>query len=346
MKKITILLTCICVLIIFPSCDKTKSGIWLVPNDEVRDGGPGKDGIPSIDSPEFASVMETNYLVDEDLIIGIKIGNEIRGYTHEVLDYHEIVNDEIGSDQFAVTYCPLTGTAIGWDRVINGRATTFGVSGLLYNSNLIPYDRATDSNWSQMRLDCVNGELINTNIDTYPLIETDWLTWQKFFPDSKVITTNTGFSRNYGQYPYGGYKDSERLIFDVSPMDDRLSAKERVLGVIVNDVAKVYRFDTFSSDPVVIVEDEFEGQQYIVVGSKRDNYMVAYRNTIDGQLLQFTPIQNNRHMLMEDNEGNQWNIFGEAISGPRQGQQLEAMVNYIGYWFSLGAFYPGAEIFE
>ena len=124
---------------------------WLIPEGLVRDGGPGKDGIPAISDPKFTQASAVDYLKDEDLVIGLKYNEEIKVYPHIILDWHEIVNDEIDEFAFALTYCPLTGTAINWNRKLNGITTTFGVSGLLYNSNLIPYDRETDSNWSQMQ---------------------------------------------------------------------------------------------------------------------------------------------------------------------------------------------------
>ena len=317
---------------------------WLIPVNEVRDGGPGKDGIPSIDDPKFQDVSAIDYLADEDLIIGIKIGDQIRGYTHPVLDWHEIVNDRIDDEQFAITYCPLTGTASGWNRIVNNKVTTFGVSGLLYNSNLIPYDRATDSNWSQIRLDCVNGDLKETIVQTYPLIETTWRTWKSLFPNSKVLTEETGYNRRYGNYPYGNYKTSNDLIFNVNPMDDRLHPKERVLGVLVNNKARVYQFKKFDDAPTVVIQDQFEGESYVVIGSKTHNFLVAYKSVLDGKELSFSVMSDDGTGIFSDDEGNKWNLFGEAIEGPRQGQRLEAITSFMGYFFAWGAFYPMPRI--
>ena len=133
---------------------------WSIPSNQVFDGGPGKDGIPALVNPAMVSSVQANYLTDNDLVIGFKVGDDVRAYPHQILDWHEIINDVVGEQPLAITYCPLTGTGIGWNRVISGNTTTFGVSGLLFNTNLIPYDRSTDSNWSQMKLECVNGQLI------------------------------------------------------------------------------------------------------------------------------------------------------------------------------------------
>lgn len=344
------------IVLLFASCNKEtvsqQSADWLIPADEILDGGPGKDGIPSVDNPNFASVAETSYLADSDLVVGFKNGDLVRAYPHQILDWHEIVNDEVGDIGVAITYCPLTGTAIGWDRMIGGEMTSFGVSGLLYNTNLLPYDRKTDSNWSQMRLDCVNGELEGQQIQTHQVIETTWATWKMMFPESEVMTTETGISRSYGTYPYlnaGGldYRVDDWLLFNVTPFDDRLSNKERVLGVIDGSEAKTYRFSSFTEEAVNVIQDDFNGQNLVIVGSQSMNFLAAFQSSLaDGTSLSFEPIQNGEAAIMLDNEGNKWNLFGEAIEGARLGQKLENAESYLGYWVGWGAFYPDAEIHE
>ena len=209
-------------MLFFMSCGPTVSTEWLIPVNEVRDGGPGKDGIPSIDKPKFTDVASVNYLADDDLVFAFRVDNEIHVYPHRILDWHEIANDEVGGFPIAINYCPLTGTGMGWDRIIDGKETTFGVSGLLYNSNIIPYDRKTDSNWSQIRLECVNGELSGTKPVIHQLVETTWATMRAMYPEAQVLTLETGFSRDYNRYPYGAYREQENLFFPVSRTDGRL----------------------------------------------------------------------------------------------------------------------------
>ncbi len=238
---------------IYPDSDRgdfagekiTGSGDWLVPANQVRAGGPGKDGIPAVSNPSFTTFSLGDHLGSVELVIGFRVGDEIRGYPHSVLDWHEIVNDKIDNTAFSVIYCPLTGTGTVWNASIDGQETTFGVSGLLYNSNIIPYDRRTDSNWSQLFDKSINGTLIGTRPENFQVVETTYATWRKMFPTSKVMTHNTGFARNYDRYPYGGYKSAEELIFPVEFLDNRLHPKERVHVVIVNDKAKAYRFKSF-----------------------------------------------------------------------------------------------------
>ncbi len=320
-------------------------GDWLIPQNEVRDGGPGKDGIPALQDPQRVSVDDptNHYLEDEDLMLGYYYNGEVVAYPHDILDWHEIINDKVGGQAIAVTYCPLTGTGIGWGRMIEEDITTFGVSGLLYNSNLIPYDRKTGSNWSQIRLECVNGSLIGAEPVILPLIEMPWKTWKKLFPGSMVISTSTGHSRSYGSYPYGSYKTSNSLFFPAIPADDRLHSKERVLSVVQGSSARVYRFENFDVG-LSVIQDEFKGTNLLVAGI-RDEYMVAFNaKTKDGQVLEFSAGVDAGTLV--DKEGNEWNLFGTAISGPRKGEQLNPLKSFMAYWFSIGAFYPEPEIYD
>ncbi|MGB3152860.1 MAG: DUF3179 domain-containing (seleno)protein, partial [Maribacter sp.] len=189
---------------------------WSIPLSEVLDGGPGRDGIPALVNPELVSVSEASFLSNDDLVILFKNGNDVRDYPHLILDWHEIVNDNVGDISLAITFCPLTGTGIGWSRIIDGAETTFGVSGLLYNTNLIPFDRQTNSNWSQILNESVNGELIGTPAELYQLLETNWATATEMYPSLRVVSINTGFSRTYGTSPYGDYNtNNERFLFPV-----------------------------------------------------------------------------------------------------------------------------------
>ena len=178
------------------------------------------------------------------MVLIIKVGDVVKAYPHPILDWHEIVNDDIQGKKLAITYCPLTGTGIAWNRMLEGSETTFGVSGLLYNTNLMPYDRLTNSTWSQQRLDCVNGQLRGQTAETYTLVETTFETMKKFYPKGLVLNTETGFNRSYGRYPYGDYKiNDERLVFPISKEDRRLDLKERTLGVLLPSGDKrVYSF--------------------------------------------------------------------------------------------------------
>ena len=316
---------------------------WLIPIEEVRDAA-GKDGIPSIDSPEFGKVDEvSSTLTDDLLVIGIKEGNIIKAYPHFILDWHEIVNDNLGDVSVAVTYCPLTGTAIGWNSMIKGSKTTFGVSGFLYNNNLIPYDRLTDSNWSQIGLQCVNGELAGDKPEIISLIETTWGVWKSMYSRSSILNTNTGTNRPYDNYPYGDYKTNNGfLLFPLNPSDERLPNKERVHAIIDNNGSKVYRFNSFVGGGVII--DTFKGKEILVVGDQ--STIVSFELNAINSTLNFEYAYNGSETFFKDNQGTEWNIFGEAISGPGIGNKLNPKTSFMAYWFSIGAFYPNAVIYS
>jgi Protein of unknown function (DUF3179) len=320
------------------------SGEWLIPKDEVFDGGPGRDGIPSVDNPQFTDVGGSSYLLENDLVIGVKIDGVLRAYPHPILDWHEIVNDEINGKKLAITYCPLTGSAIAWKREGIVSNSTFGVSGFLYNSNQIPYDRGSKSNWSQMKLQCVNGPLIGNEIEMNKIIETTYKTWREMYPASKLLSTNTGFDRQYGNYPYGSFKTNDDLIFPVSNEDNRLQKKERVLGLIAGGQTMAFVIKSFSAD-VSIKNVTFGGEEFIVIGSSGKNYAAAYKRKLDdGTTLEFTITQGDLPLVMMDNEGTKWDIFGEAIEGPRAGESLQQAKAFIAYWFGWAAFYPNTLI--
>lgn len=318
---------------------------WLIPENEIRDGGPGKDGIPALTGPKFIPAGEVSYLEDSDLVLGFADGDDVRAYPHNILDWHEIVNDDTPNHTLAVIYCPLTGTGIGWDRMINDKKTTFGVSGLLFNSNIIPYDRETGSNWSQLLLKSVNGKLIGSLPKTHNLVETTWGTWKSMYPSSKVVSNSTGHNRNYRQYPYGSYKSNSNLIFPVSNSDNRLHPKQRVLGIIISGKAKAYPISRFSG-PFSLVNDTFSGKNLVIAGNAERNILIAFeRDLPDGTQLTFQPVHNGLPAILTDNEGTRWDVFGRGIDGPRNGQQLNTVVQMMGYWFAFATFYPGIDLY-
>lgn len=318
---------------------------WLIPRNRVVDGGPGKDGIPALSSPQFVTVSQAAYLSDNDLVVGYRNGNDIRAYSHNILNWHEIVNDDVTGDKLAVVYCPLTGTATGWNRMLPTGETTFGVSGLLYNTNVIPYDRKTNSNWSQMLLKSVNGSLSGTDASNLQVIETTWKTWKEMFPSSKIISTSTGFNRNYSSYPYGDYRTNHNsLLFSIEPDDNRIPRKERVLGIIKDGKAKVYRFSSLNTANGII-EDVFRGESLVITGDAQKNIMIAFEKKLpDGSIPTFI-LENSGVGLLKDQFGNIWDAFGVAVSGPLAGQKLNSPVFIMGYWMAFGSFYPNAEIF-
>lgn len=328
------------------SCD--LSGDWLIPRENVFDGGPGCDGIPALTDPEMVAVGAIDFLDDDALVLVADNGpGHTNIYAHNLLDWHEIINDNADGQPLAIVYCPLTGTGIGWDRRVNGSTTSFGVSGVLYNTNIVPYDRATSSNWSQQRMQCVNGERAGERPKSTNLLELRWKDAKSLYPNALVTSDNTGINRNYQSYPYGDYRTNDsNLIFPVENDDNRLPRKERVLGVMGVEVAKAYRFNSFAATGWSLLTDNFDGRELVLVGSQNPEAITVFDRTLtDGTLLAFTLENTTGTNVLRDQEGNVWDLHGRAVSGPRAGEKLKAPDAMIGYWFSWGAFYPGLEIY-
>lgn len=334
------------------SSDKQNSSDWLIPENLVMYGGVPKDGIPALTNPVFvpASSLYAGYVEDNDLVIGIMVNNEARAYPHKILDRHEIVNDTIQNTPVGIVYCPLTGSGIGWDRKINGEITEFGVSGLLYNSNVIPYDKNTDSYWTQMGLICIRGDLKGQKVTTVPVIETTWATWKEMFPETKVISSQTGYYSNYRNYPYirngEDYRESDFLIFPITNYDNRMRRKEKVHGLIIDESAKAYPISSFDRE-IETINDILNLTPVVVAGSSQKHFAVSFIRTVeDGTVLEFSPVQGLLPIVMQDNEGTTWDVFGNGVEGPRKGSRLRQVESFDAYWFAWGTFYPDIDIYK
>ncbi|MEX2463434.1 MAG: DUF3179 domain-containing protein [Balneolaceae bacterium] len=308
---------------------------WLIPESQIFVGA-GRDEIPSIDNPSFKPVNEITFLDEDELILGIKIDGVIKGYPHQILNYHEIINDRIADTPIAITFCPLTGSGMAWDRVVNGRETTFGVSGLIHKNNLIAYDRATDNFWSQMLEMSVNGSLQSEKTNSYTIVEMNWSAWKKAFPKSMVLSGETGFDRNYRVYPYGRdyNQKNDFLLFPVHLEDDRLERKTLLHGIFYETNLHVFPIEYFPEE-FKILNRNISGNEVVIAGSSKDEMAVSYsRVADDGNVLLFFESEKELPILMKDNEGNEWDLFGECVSGERKGEKLNRLPSYNAYWFA------------
>ncbi|MBL4885359.1 MAG: DUF3179 domain-containing protein [Planctomycetaceae bacterium] len=221
-----------------------------VPRKEVHGGGPPKDGIPAISKPQFISATQATYLKPEDRVIGVHLENISRAYPIAILNYHEIINDKIGKLPIAVSYCPLCDSAVVFDRRLKNGEREFGVSGLLFNSNVLMYDRKgkPESLRSQMMTQAVSGESVNEHLKTLPLELTTWKSWKTRHPKTEVLSNQTGHHRDYSRSPYAGYFQSPKLMFPVDKTDKRLPAKSPVLGIWTSKSSRAYSLASFTED--------------------------------------------------------------------------------------------------
>ncbi len=213
-----------------------------VPADQILDGGTPKDGIPAILQPKFVSVSDAAFLMPSDRVVGVVVKGKARAYPLKILNWHEVVDDAVGGTPLAATFCPLTQSAIVYDRKLQKKPLTVGVSGKLYESNLLFYDKATESLWSQIKGEAIAGPLTGKRLEPLPSVVTAWAVWRKAHPDTVVLDISTGYSRNYGINPYESYESSDQIMFPVTPLDDRLPAKERVLGLTINQADEAFPF--------------------------------------------------------------------------------------------------------
>lgn len=319
---------------------------WLIPAGEVVDGGPGKDGIPAIDEPNFEAASTISSVAPDTLVVVTRYNDQVKAYPHDIMDWHEIVNDGSTDDPFSVSYCPLTGSAVAWKGDANQFRRSYGVSGLLYNSNLIIYDRQTDSHWSQMLELAVEGQRRGETPDKVQVVEMTFDTLRQMYPNADVMTRETGWqnSRDYDRYPYGFYLSHEGLLFPVEPVDNRLNLKSRVIGIRNEAGSKVYQLDGFGTDTQAI-NDQIGSLNFVAVGNTDLDFAAIYdRELDDGSILAFTPLQDDLPNVMTDDEGNVWDIFGRATAGPRTGTQLKKTDSYTAFWFAWAAFFPDPQI--
>ncbi len=236
----------------------------LVPIDSIEMGGPPRDGIPAIDAPKFISAECADFLQADDRVLGISRGGVNKAYPIQILNRHEIVNDRVGTEAIVVTYCPLCGSGVAFVSRVADTALTFGVSGLLYNSDVLLYDRQTESLWSQLAAKAISGSLKGHQLVQLPLRHTSWQHWRELHPDTQVLSKDTGFDViDYDQNPYAMYEFSDQLWFSVSHSDDRLLRKMWVLGITVGEHAKAYPFRILQQSQSPI-EDEIAGAKVTI----------------------------------------------------------------------------------
>ena len=212
----------------------------LIDPNDVLHGGPPRDGIPSLTTPHFVAKNEALELADNDRILGLSLAGTSKAYPIRILNYHEIVNDHFKGQAVLISYCPLCGTGMAFESTLDEQALTFGVSGLLYNSDVLMYDHQSDSLWSQIMAKAVSGKHQGKTLNILPVEHTTWGDWKKRHPTTTVLSFDTGFNRNYGKSPYGNYDKSKTLYFPVEHRDRRYHPKEIVLGINVGGQFKAY----------------------------------------------------------------------------------------------------------
>jgi len=328
-----------------------------VPATEFRSGGPGKDGIPAIDEPKFVGVNEANFLDDRDPVLALELGGEARAYPLQILIWHEIVNDTVAGEAVVVTYCPLCNSSLVFRRIVDGAVLDFGVSGFLRNSDLVMFDRQTESWWQQVTGEALVGAYTGTVLDVVPASTIAFSEFRQAYPGGLVLSRETGYRRDYGRSPYAGYDTpgSDPFLFD-GEVDDRLDAVDRVVAVEIAGDSVAYAFSRLAEHPAV--NDTVGGVPIVVLyrpgvaspldrssiaESKDVGQGVAFRRAVDGSVLTFDQAGE----LFRDREtGSTWQITGHATAGPLAGSQLEPVVHGNHFWFAWAVFKPETRVWQ
>jgi uncharacterized protein DUF3179 len=326
----------------------------IISYEEVLSGGPPKDGIPSIDQPAFATVEEADaWLADVEPVILVEAGGAAKAYPIQILMWHEIVNDSVGGVPLSITFCPLCNTAIAYERTIDGQVLDFGTTGRLRYSNLIMYDRETETWWQQASGQAIAGELTGSQLVFYPAAIISWQDFAKTYPQGEVLSRDTGLGRPYGQNPYTGYDDVNNppFLYDGPPTPGELLPMTRVLTVDLNGETVAYPYDLL--EEVGVINDEVGGQPIAVfwqsgtasaldtgaIAQGRDvGAAAAFSREINDEVLTFI-IQDGS---MIDSNGTEWDILGRSTSG----EQLTPVVAVNHFWFSWAAFKPETRVYQ
>ena len=315
----------------------------IVPLDQIVGGGPPRDGIPSIDNPKFVAVQEADgFIEDGEFVLGLNINGDIRSYPLQILVWHEIVNDNVGGVPVAVTYCPLCFTNQVFNRTLeDGNVVEFGTSGKLFNSNLVMYDRTSESYWSQAMAQGMVGKYAGTNLQRIPFDVANWKEWKGLYPESKVLSRDTGSNRPYGADPYGDYYTNSQVLFPVSNQDDRLGLKEIIIGLGNSGQYKAYKLQDIEDKK--IINDQISNKP-ISLFSAFPFMIRAFDPVVDGQTLQFEHNPQN-NTFVDTQTSSEWNFEGVSIAGQLQGKQLNRLPLDQGFWFEWVAFHPETELY-
>jgi hypothetical protein len=337
---------------------KTDFSKHSVPYGEILSGGPPKDGIPAIDEPNFISVNEANqWLNDREPVVFVQVGDDARAYPIQILIWHEIVNDAVGDEPLMISFCPLCNTAIAFERTFNGQILDFGTTGRLRYSNLIMYDRQTETWWQQATGDAIAGELTGAQLEFYPASMISWGDFKSLYPDGKVLSHETGYSRNYGNNPYFGYDNINQTPFLFNGMTpDQLPPMARVLTVELNSEAVAYPYEVLRERKVI--NDTVGGEDIVVFWAegtasaldtreipdgREVGAAVAYSRLLDRRTLTFSFAG---EIILDELTGSEWNILGQAAAGEMTGKQLTPVVSINHFWFSWAAFKPETRVYQ
>ena len=308
--------------------------------DEIRWGGVERDGIPPLKNPKMVEAGAAGYLSASNIVFGIAVDGDVRAYPKRILAWHEMFKDRIAGRELTGVYCTLCGAMILYDSQAGGRHHELGTSGFLYRSNKLMYDHATKSLWSTMEGTPVVGPLVGQGLELTPLhvVTTTWGAWKARHPRTRVLSLDTGHRRDYAEgAAYREYFASDRLMFNVPRLDDRLPNKAEVLAL---------RFPAAPGETLAIAADfllaqrvhhDRVGAQAVVVLTDASGANRVY----DPQELRFVGWDGQRRL--RDSAGHDWQVGEAALEGPG-GRRLPRLAAHRAFWFGWYAAYPQTRL--
>jgi hypothetical protein len=321
---------------------------WSVPLDQLVLSQLPMDRIKSIDKPHF-EILSNATIERNEVVYIYQYGDTIKIYPETILAGHEVVNDRIGNHFFAITYCPLTGSAIVWNREVNGIISEFGVSGHLYNENLIAYDRNDTSYWSQMLMHGIKGINDGEVLDNYQLFGTSGSTAEKLFPNALVLVDSLG---HVCADSICGRLKINRDFVEPSDNDNIVLHSSDYFGIVNTNLinggknALLVNYDIFA-DSISIYQTTFSNSDIIILGSNTLEFIVAFENNTNYSSDKFYAVQNSLPIIFADSSGNKYNVMGVIVSGPNRGNRLPSPKSYSAHSFAWELFYNSSiEIFE
>lgn len=328
-----------------------------VPYSELLALLPKRDGIPAIDDPQLITTEEASaWLASNEPVIAFEWAGDARAYPLQIMTYHEIVNDVVGDMPVTVSFCPLCNSAVVFDRTLDGTVYDFGTSGWLRHSDLVMYDRQTESLWQQFTGEGIVGKLAGRQLTLLPSSIVSFTDFEEVYPEGKVLSRDTGHQRPYGQNPYPGYDAIGQNPFAfVGVPDGRLAAMERVITVSLDNLDVAYPLSLLIDQGVI--NDHQAGQEMVIfhvggTSSALDAPIISFGADVgatgvfdpnlESQKLTFV---RENGIIKDEQTGSSWNILGHATEGPLAGQTLNPIVHGDHFWFAWAAFRPETMIF-
>ncbi len=321
-------------------------------SDLIVDGGVGRDQIPALTNPAVVTRDSASFMRPSDRVMGVVQNGKARAYPLIVMWWHEIINDTLGGEPVLTTYCPLTGSGLAFDPRVGGTAANFGVSGLLFENNLMMFDRESESLWPQLLHGAACGDQRGTELQRVAVVETTWEAWLDEHPMTTLVSVNTGFDKPYGLYPYGNYDipDNPVLLAPSSPFSVARPPKDLMLGVIEGSVSTAYPLavlDSLSTTSVAAFNDTVGSRPIVITYDRESRTAIAFDARVGGVSVVLVSSDSAPNLLEDTVSGSLFTTWGVGVAGPHNGVRLDPLRDSFDiFWFAWAVFHPETRVLQ